>query len=327
MKKLFFPIILLLITGLIVFGEIRNGNGYNKKAALSGKHNDIEIEGSGKDEYRGLSSDKKVGPNVDMEIESSAISTDDEDGDVVEEGSGYIPPQDTEKNVAISSVPITHERDEEKDIRSTTKTIIDSFTKLTTTTTIKPSIIKDVIIEESTTKKVDTTTEKFPKDIIHEIHPDDEDQGNDDIADSEDDDDDEDSEDDIKIENVVVEDSNVHETSTHPTTTTTSVVAEKPYGKTQSTSRPEVKYTKSPPVIYDDIEQFFASIHILTKPGFLAVIVGGLVIGILIVILFIMFIIYRMRKKDEGSYALDEPSQPPHYSYAYQKAPTKEFYA
>uniref|UniRef100_A0A914RYN6 Syndecan/Neurexin domain-containing protein n=1 Tax=Parascaris equorum TaxID=6256 RepID=A0A914RYN6_PAREQ len=31
-----------------------------------------------------------------------------------------------------------------------------------------------------------------------------------------------------------------------------------------------------------------------------------------------------MRKKDEGSYALDEPKQPPHYSYAYQKAPTKE---
>jgi hypothetical protein len=36
-----------------------------------------------------------------------------------------------------------------------------------------------------------------------------------------------------------------------------------------------------------------------------------------------------MRKKDEGSYSLDEPHQnhPPHYSYAYQKAPTKEFYA
>ncbi|EJW87383.1 hypothetical protein WUBG_01704 [Wuchereria bancrofti] len=32
-------------------------------------------------------------------------------------------------------------------------------------------------------------------------------------------------------------------------------------------------------------------------------------------------------EKDEGSYALDEPKQPPQYSYAYQKAPTKEFYA
>ncbi|VDM12994.1 unnamed protein product [Wuchereria bancrofti] len=44
-------------------------------------------------------------------------------------------------------------------------------------------------------------------------------------------------------------------------------------------------------------------------------------------ILLVMFVVYRMRKKDEGSYALDEPKQPPQYSYAYQKAPTKEFYA
>lgn len=50
-------------------------------------------------------------------------------------------------------------------------------------------------------------------------------------------------------------------------------------------------------------------------------------VGVLAVILLVMFIVYRMRKKDEGSYALDEPKQPPHYSYAYQKAPTKEFYA
>ena len=31
--------------------------------------------------------------------------------------------------------------------------------------------------------------------------------------------------------------------------------------------------------------------------------------------------------QDEGSYALDEPKQPPRYMYSYQKAPTKEFYA
>ena len=29
----------------------------------------------------------------------------------------------------------------------------------------------------------------------------------------------------------------------------------------------------------------------------------------------------------DGSYSLDEPHQPPNYSYAYQKAATKEFYA
>lgn len=55
---------------------------------------------------------------------------------------------------------------------------------------------------------------------------------------------------------------------------------------------------------------------------------GGAVVGLLLTILLVMFVVYRMRKKDEGSYALDEGQhQPPHYSYAYQKAPTKEFYA
>ncbi|CEF60966.1 Syndecan [Strongyloides ratti] len=320
MNKYFFLIILLLITVLSVFGEIKNENGLNKKAALSGKYNDIEIEGSGKDTYNNNVNDKKIGPNIDMEVESSAISTDDEDGDVVEEGSGYVPPQETNKKVSISSVPITHD---EEDIRNTSKNI-DSFITSSThipviITTSQQSSIKDIHVEEST-KKVDTTTEKLPKDIIHEIHPDDNDDN-----DMDDSDDDDDTEDDIKIENILVEDP-IQEISTKPTTTTTSVVTEKPYVKTSGTSRPDIKTTKTP-VIYDDIEQFFASIHILTKPGFLAVIVGGLVIGILVVILFIMFIIYRMRKKDEGSYALDEPSQPPHYSYAYQKAPTKEFYA
>jgi hypothetical protein len=59
----------------------------------------------------------------------------------------------------------------------------------------------------------------------------------------------------------------------------------------------------------------------------IAAYIGGGVVGVLFVVTLIMFLIYRMRKKDEGSYALDEPKQPPHYSYAYQKAPTKEFYA
>ncbi|KAK1331934.1 hypothetical protein QTO34_007611 [Cnephaeus nilssonii] len=53
------------------------------------------------------------------------------------------------------------------------------------------------------------------------------------------------------------------------------------------------------------------------------VIAGG-VIGFLFAIFLILLLVYRMRKKDEGSYDLGErkPS-----SAAYQKAPTKEFYA
>ncbi|KAI6191740.1 Syndecan [Aphelenchoides bicaudatus] len=68
----------------------------------------------------------------------------------------------------------------------------------------------------------------------------------------------------------------------------------------------------------------------MLRPGLLAAISGGAVVGLLLTILLVMFIVYRMRKKDEGSYSLDEQTnhhQPAHYSYAYQKAPTKEFYA
>ncbi len=43
-------------------------------------------------------------------------------------------------------------------------------------------------------------------------------------------------------------------------------------------------------------------------------------------ILLIMFIIYRMRKKDEGSYALEEgPRKSP--SHAYTRVSSREFFA
>ncbi|XP_011916984.1 PREDICTED: syndecan-2 isoform X1 [Cercocebus atys] len=56
----------------------------------------------------------------------------------------------------------------------------------------------------------------------------------------------------------------------------------------------------------------------------LAAVIAGGVIGFLFAIFLILLLVYRMRKKDEGSYDLGErkPS-----SAAYQKAPTKEFYA
>lgn len=55
-------------------------------------------------------------------------------------------------------------------------------------------------------------------------------------------------------------------------------------------------------------------------------IVGGVVIGMLAAILLVMFIIYRMRKKDEGSYALEEgPRKSP--SHAYTRVSSREFFA
>ncbi|KAH0954303.1 hypothetical protein HN011_005063, partial [Eciton burchellii] len=47
------------------------------------------------------------------------------------------------------------------------------------------------------------------------------------------------------------------------------------------------------------------------QPGVLAAVIGGAVVGLLCAILVVMFIVYRMRKKDEGSYALDEPRRSP----------------
>ncbi|CAF3307109.1 unnamed protein product, partial [Rotaria sp. Silwood2] len=55
-------------------------------------------------------------------------------------------------------------------------------------------------------------------------------------------------------------------------------------------------------------------------------IIGGICIGMVSAILLVMFIVYRMRKKDEGSYALEEgPRKSP--THAYSKVSSKEFYA
>ncbi|XP_017753870.1 PREDICTED: syndecan [Eufriesea mexicana] len=74
----------------------------------------------------------------------------------------------------------------------------------------------------------------------------------------------------------------------------------------------------------DRSSSFFA------QPGVLAAVIGGAVVGLLCAILVVMFIVYRMRKKDEGSYALDEPRRSP-AAQAFPKpgAPhhNREFYA
>lgn len=70
----------------------------------------------------------------------------------------------------------------------------------------------------------------------------------------------------------------------------------------------------------DKSTSFFA------QPGILAAVVGGAVVGLLCAILFVMFIVYRMRKKDEGSYALDEPKRSPTVN-SYSKPLSREIYA
>ena len=60
--------------------------------------------------------------------------------------------------------------------------------------------------------------------------------------------------------------------------------------------------------------------------SFFPAVIGGAVVGLLCAILCVMFVVYRMRKKDEGSYALDEPKRSPTVN-AYAKHPSREFYA
>lgn len=68
---------------------------------------------------------------------------------------------------------------------------------------------------------------------------------------------------------------------------------------------------------YNQDTNFFA------QPGILT---GGTVVGLLCTILLVMFIVYRMRKADEGSYSLNEPKRSPNV-HSYLKAPSREFFA
>lgn len=68
-------------------------------------------------------------------------------------------------------------------------------------------------------------------------------------------------------------------------------------------------------------------VSFFAQPGILAAVIGGAVVGLLCAILLVMFIVYRMRKKDEGSYILDEPAKRTLGGNLYTKTPNKEFYA
>ena len=52
-------------------------------------------------------------------------------------------------------------------------------------------------------------------------------------------------------------------------------------------------------------------IYIINSLLIFSAFIGGAVVGLLCAILLVMFIVYRMRKKDEGSYPLDEPKRMP----------------
>ncbi|XP_016423154.1 syndecan-2-A-like [Sinocyclocheilus rhinocerous] len=93
------------------------------------------------------------------------------------------------------------------------------------------------------------------------------------------------------------------------------------------TEKPQVtvESTSSPSVVQDaDPLHEVRTENLFQRTEVLAAVIAGGVIGFLFAIFLILLLVYRMRKKDEGSYDLGERKPP---SSAYQKAPSKEFYA
>lgn len=108
--------------------------------------------------------------------------------------------------------------------------------------------------------------------------------------------------------------------STTTTTTTTT-----PAPTTAPTTSPLPKQNHDETPIISDIPEN-RPVSFFAQPGILAAVIGGAVVGLLCAILLVMFIVYRMRKKDEGSYILDEPKRT-HNGNLYTKTPNREFYA
>jgi len=106
-------------------------------------------------------------------------------------------------------------------------------------------------------------------------------------------------------------------TQTTSTTTTTTSTA-RPFERDNRPKHSDVPTVSDVPT--NRPVSFFA------QPGILAAVIGGAVVGLLCAILLVMFIVYRMRKKDEGSYILDEPKRT-HNGNLYTKTPNREFYA
>ncbi|KAI5622778.1 syndecan-2 precursor [Silurus asotus] len=102
------------------------------------------------------------------------------------------------------------------------------------------------------------------------------------------------------------------------------VRTERPVLATENEHRNPVAGTTSSPRSPVEEPYEVHSENLFQRTEVLAAVIAGGVIGFLFAIFLILLLVYRMRKKDEGSYDLSErkPS-----GAVYQKAPTKEFYA
>jgi hypothetical protein len=278
------------------------------------------VEGSGAP----ISSSKDNKNNVvaaDIDWEASGVGPDDEDGDVNEEveGSGSsISSNNSNNPVEVEGSGIPNSQDQLPS--RTTTTIGTPKEKIPSSTTITSRLPSSSTAAIATTVITITTeeTKRQEEEIFNVQKPLDDNELKFGENEDDDDDDDDDDEDDDETEVTTSEATTTQKLTTSTISTTTTTTTKKP---------PSIAIGTEPSPILEDGDEDDA-FHNMFKPGILAAITGGAVVGILLAILLVMFIVYRIRKKDEGSYSVDETSHhPPNYSYAYQKAATKEFYA
>ncbi|CAP25185.2 Protein CBR-SDN-1 [Caenorhabditis briggsae] len=257
-------------------------------AALKNSTSEEHVEGSA----------NMPGRLADIEVNGSGYPTDDEDGDDVH-GSGKPPSQPA---IAVTTKATTKESDSAKKPFSPSNVVVTAKppTISTTTVSFKPPVQPKPAANDKEIK----------------------------VEDDEDDDEDEDEDEDDDDEDFA--DENVHNDDDFFTTTTTTVAAI----VTTTTPRSHVAQTTKPPrhqppLVTSTISSGpFSPFHETMTNGFYAAIAGGVLVAVITAILLVLFVVFRIRKKDEGSYALDEPKQArPYATYAYTKASTKEFYA
>ncbi|KAK2192517.1 hypothetical protein NP493_28g02018 [Ridgeia piscesae] len=104
------------------------------------------------------------------------------------------------------------------------------------------------------------------------------------------------------------------------------IVIETPKDETKPNADISTLNTDSEPGNDLETKQPISRPSIIGKPGMLAGVICGAVVGLLCAVLLVMFIVYRMRKKDEGSYALDEPKRSPSLTYT-KASKDREFFA
>uniref|UniRef100_A0A183CH79 Syndecan domain-containing protein n=1 Tax=Globodera pallida TaxID=36090 RepID=A0A183CH79_GLOPA len=290
---------MLIVLTIILISERLSAAGPTEFNSDAGRN---EIAQKRTSEGHAKNSPTRTASSVDPpNWEGSGANPDDEDGDVDEEGSGEgsgSPPDDRKLNEAITDprLPAQFGANGKQQYANTTSTVTDlqSFVS-----SFVPSTTRAVPTATTTTTTVMLATTLRPP-LMKPITE--------------------------APTTTTALTSSVPRTA--PTTTLPRMAKPIHEGKwppSRSTSPPfaPTRTSKRPFFIADDPSGTLEQL----RPGIFAFMVGGVVVGLLLLILIISYLVYRLKKRDEGTYICEEPHQQAHYPYAYQKASIREFYA